>query len=46
MNCQEKELMLKFFKDFLFTDPTEDWKAQVDDPVLGSLVLNDDATWW
>jgi len=36
--------MSKFLKS-LFVDPTADWTRCVSDPVLGELVLNEDAGW-
>ena len=38
--------MLRFLKRLLLTDPTADWARVVQDPVLGELRLNEDATWW
>lgn len=37
--------MLKFLKAF-FTAPTKDWRRNVSDPVLGELILNNEATCW
>jgi len=37
--------MLGFLKSF-FKDPTKDWERKVTDPILGELLLNQDATWW
>jgi hypothetical protein len=37
---------MREFLKALFSDPTRNWPRVVPDPVLGDLVLDEDATWW
>jgi hypothetical protein len=41
----ERYDMLNFLKR-LFSDQSNHWVESLDDPVLGTLKLNEDATWW